>query len=292
MRAIREFAYAKINLYLDVTERRNDGFHNIKTVMHTLSLKDTVTVRVQNCAETKISMKLRASHPLPVDSKNIAYQAAARYLEAAGINAQVEIELEKCIPVAAGLAGGSSDAAAVLRAMNRLFNRHFSRKALLNLASEMGSDVAYCLVGKTMLCEGRGEIMTEIPSKLYLNAVIAIADEHVSTPLAYASLDEYYSNFDGSVESRSGDSYDLLIDSLSKNELPCELYNIFESVILPKCPGAEAIKSKLLDLGANAAIMSGSGPSVFGIFASGEDATRAKDALLKEGYRAFACHTV
>lgn len=292
MRAIKEDAYAKINLYLDVEERRADGFHNVKTVMHTLSLKDTVTVRIHPASETKITMKIRAPHPLPNDSKNIAYQAAARYLEAAGISAQVEIELEKNIPVAAGLAGGSSDAAAVLRAMNRLFNRHFSRRALLALASEMGSDVAYCLVGKTMLCEGKGEIMTEIPTNLSINAVIAIANEHVSTPLAYASLDERYSNFDGSVESCGGDCYDALIESLAKNQPPKALYNIFESVILEKCQGAAAIKARLLDLGALSSMMSGSGPSVFGIFASEEAATRAKDELLNEGYRAYSCHTV
>ena len=292
MRAVKEYAYAKVNLYLDVTARRPDGFHDVKTVMHTLSLSDTVTVRATPAADCRVTLRLRPAHPLPTDSTNIAYQAAIFFLEASGITAHVDIELEKNIPVAAGLAGGSSDAAAVLRAMNRLFNRHFSRRALIDIASRMGSDVAYCLVGKTMLCEGRGEIMSEILPRPQLNAVIAIADEHVSTPLAYRALDEYYSNFDGTVRSCSGGSYESLIASIAAGEPPAELFNIFESVILPKCPGASYLKGRLTELGAIASAMSGSGPSVFGIFASEEKALAAKDAFACEGYRAFACHTV
>ena len=148
MTVVKELAHAKVNLYLDVISRREDGFHDIKTVMHSISLADTITVSLSASKETSVRLQIVGNRHLPTDMKNLAVRAALLYLEKSGINASVEIKLEKCIPVAAGLAGGSSDAAAVLRAMNRLCGKMFSEKALYSMAAELGSDVPYCIYGK------------------------------------------------------------------------------------------------------------------------------------------------
>jgi 4-diphosphocytidyl-2-C-methyl-D-erythritol kinase len=156
MNAAKEKAYAKINLYLDCLGIRDDGFHEIKTVMHSVTLADTVTVVVLSRDKRNIRLQLVGNRYLPTDSKNLAYSAAALFMERAAIDADILIKLEKHIPVSAGLAGGSTDAAATLRALNRLFGKRFSDKALLAMAAELGSDVPYCLVGGTALLRQRG----------------------------------------------------------------------------------------------------------------------------------------
>ena len=189
MNACKEMAYAKINLYLDCIGTRSDGFHEIKTIMHSLSLGDAVTVMVVSRDRQSIRMHLDGNRHLPTDSKNLAYSAAALFLERAAINADILIKLDKKIPISAGLAGGSSDAAATLRALNRLFGKCFTEKALLSMAAELGSDVPYCLLGGTALCEGRGERITRLDSSIKLHTVVAVDNEHISTPMAYRMLD-------------------------------------------------------------------------------------------------------
>ena len=189
MRAVKEKANAKINLYLDVISKREDGFHDVKTVMHSVSLSDEVTVIYSPSDTQNIRISLKGNRFLPTDDKNLAYKAAKLYLDSAAMRADIDIILDKHIPIAAGLAGGSSDAAATLRAMNKLFDKMFSEKALFKMAEKIGSDVPYCLYGKTALCEGRGEIITKLPDTLKLNVVIAVANEYVSTPMAYSELD-------------------------------------------------------------------------------------------------------
>jgi 4-diphosphocytidyl-2-C-methyl-D-erythritol kinase len=161
------------------------------------------------------------------------------------------------------------------------------------MGAELGSDVPYCVMGKTAFCEGRGELMTRIDTDLKLNAVIAIADERVSTPEAYSALDALYSNFDGSVKSE-GDKYLARINTALAQGTLCEgsLYNIFEAAVLPTCSGASTLKKELLELGAISSMMSGSGPSVFGIFENKTDAENAAARLLEKGYRAYSAQTV
>ena len=292
MRAVKEFAYAKINLYLDVLAKREDGFHDIRTVMHTVSLCDDVTVSVANSGRIGIKLIVDGGKWIPSDSKNLCYVAAEKFLVATGISADVTIKLKKRIPVSAGLAGGSADAAAVLRALNRVLDRPVTDKRLLDIAAEIGSDVPFCLIGGTALCEGRGELMTRLPSGLSLYAVIASSGEHVSTPVAYSLVDKMYSDFDGSVKTDGEEHLEALIKSIDVQSLPSALYNVFESAILPTCPGAEHLRQRLISLGATHAMMSGSGPSVYGIFSDLCDAERAAKELVAEGQSAFVTKSV
>ena len=288
MKTIKEKANAKINLHLDVLSKREDGFHDIRTVMHSVTFGDTVTVTTAPAEETTVTMSVEGNRFLPTDARNLAARAAYLFLERAGIKATVNIELVKRIPVAAGLAGGSSDAAAVLRALNRLYGRFFSISALNELASELGSDVVYCLYGKCALCEGRGEIMTRLNVNVPGYVVIAIGNEHMSTPTAYKSLDTLYSDFDGTHPTGGEEHFARLMPALRENKIDPEgMFNVFEEAILPLCPTAKAIRARLVELGARAAMMSGSGPSVFGIFDTLDQAVYACMELRKQRYRAY-----
>lgn len=292
MRAVKETAYAKVNLHLECINRRDDGFHDIRSVMHSLSLCDEVTVMLQGRDKSNIRVQVDGNPRLPIDKKNLVYSAAELFLTRMAIRADVLIRLDKRIPVAAGLGGGSSDAAATLRALNRLFDKPCTERALLALAAELGSDVPYCLLGGTALCEGRGERITRLDSSLDLHAVIAIADEYVSTPQAYAALDLAYSNFDGTVPHSADDEFSSLMSYISGGERPAGLYNVFESVITARCDGARTLKARFCELGAELSLMSGSGPSVFGIFATEAEAERAAEILRSEGYRAYVGNSI
>lgn len=288
MKTIKEKANAKINLYLDVLSKREDGFHDIRTVMHSVTFGDVVTVTVAPANETVVTMSVEGNRFLPTDGRNLAVRAAHLFLERAKITASVDITLVKRIPVAAGLAGGSSDAAAVLRALNKLYGRIFAIPMLNEIAAELGSDVVYCLYGRCALCEGRGEIMTRLNVDLPGYVVIAIGNEHMSTPTAYKSLDTLYSDFDGTSRTGGEASFARLMPALrEKNIDPEGLFNVFEAAVLPMCPTAANIRKRLVELGARCALMSGSGPSVFGIFDTLDDAVFACMALRKEKYRAY-----
>ena len=293
MPTVKENANAKINLYLDVLSKRDDGFHDIKTVMHTVAFGDRITVTSEPASETSIHLFSNGSRYLPTDSRNLAYRAAEMFLAKAAINANVEIVLDKRIPIAAGLAGGSSDAAAVLRALNKIYGKLFSIKALNAIAAELGSDVVYCLYGKTALCEGRGERITKLYNFPELFVVIAVANEHVSTPAAYKQLDALFSDFDGSIPTGGEEHFSILMNSVKNGNLDNGgLFNVFEQAVLPECKGASAIKSRLVELGARAAIMSGSGPSVFGLFSNLDEAKSACATLRREKFKAYYARSV
>lgn len=294
MKAVKERAYAKINLALNVVGRRGDGFHDVETVMHAVSLSDEITVEVSPSRHPEVALRFVGDCRLPTDERNIAVKAARLYLDRAGLTDSVRITMTKNIPVAAGLAGGSTDAAAVLRAMNRLYGKRFSDKALLSLAAELGSDVPFCICGGTALCLGRGERIELLPYVNGLNFVIAIADgEHVSTPSAYSELDALYSNFDGSVQNDGKLLTERLLASVKRGSIDLSsLYNIFEEAILPGCEGASAIKARMQELSALGTLMSGSGPSVFGIFDTEEAAAVAERDLIARGYRAYRATSV
>ena len=293
MIAVKEQAYAKINLYLDVLSKRDDGFHDVKTVMHTVSLSDEVTVYVKHSDRTSVRLTVIGHPKLPTDSRNLAVRAAELFLHSTLISADVDIRLVKRIPVAAGLAGGSTDAAAVLRALNKAFKRPLTEKRLLSLAAELGSDVPYCVLGGTALCYGRGELIERLPERLDLNVVVAVADEHVSTPWAYSALDALYADFKGERTDSADVYFDALMTSLDTGKLSKEnMFNVFENAIFPTYHGAEDIKNKMYELGATHSLMSGSGPSVFGIFTDQKAAEAAKKHFEKCGIRAYSASTV
>ncbi len=289
MNTVKEVAYAKINLFLDVSSRREDGFHNLHTVMHHISLCDELTIYLRPSKTTSIKMFVEGAVHVPVDNKNLAYRAVELYMTHLGVNGAIEIHLKKNIPVGAGLGGGSADAAAALRAMNRLYKRALSPSTLLSLAQTLGSDVPFCLNMKTAYCSGRGEIMTPIVVPKTFHFVIAIANEFISTPKAYEALDIKYSNFDGSVPYGCDNVLPKLLNYVfyptTKEKLL--LYNIFEDAVLPLCKGAQAIKKTLLSFSPLGVLMSGSGPAIYAVFESMAYAIQAKDALLAAGYRAF-----
>ncbi|MBQ7333154.1 MAG: 4-(cytidine 5'-diphospho)-2-C-methyl-D-erythritol kinase [Clostridia bacterium] len=293
MRIQKERANAKINLYLDVVSTREDGFHDIKSIMHAVSLCDEISVKYIPSKTTYIRLFVEGNRFLPTDSKNLAYRAAALFLEKASLTAGIEITMHKNIPVAAGLAGGSADAAAVLKALNKIFGKLFSDKALSLIGAELGSDIPFCLYGKTALCEGRGEIVTKLPDSLKMHFVIALGNEHVSTPTAYKRLDEIYSNFDGSVKTGGENRYSKLLDDMKNGILTQDaLFNVFEPAVLQICPNAEKIKSQLSELGALATLMSGSGPSVFGVFSSKESALSAIKELHLCNVNAYYAYSI
>ncbi len=288
-----EKAYAKINLYLDVISKREDGFHGIRSIMHSVDLFDELTFDFSESDTVDVTIEISGDDTLPKDDKNLAIKAVKKYLEHIGQTAKVHMTLEKNIPSSAGLAGGSSDAAAALRAMNRYYNDRLSADELISLAAQMGSDIPYCLLGGTVFCEGRGELLSDLNSPKPVSFVIALGEQSVSTPVAYSQLDKLYSNFDGTKVS-SGNAHLLaLLEGLSKGELSSgELFNIFEEAIIPELSEIANIKERLLSLGASAALMSGSGPSVFGIFDNDDSAAKAEQILKNEGLFAKAVKSV
>ncbi len=286
-----ESAYAKINLFLDVTGKMENGFHSISSVMHTVSLKDDISVELVRPREKMITLYVKGDYYLHCGDKNLAYRAAEAFMHAYGEEFPVHISMYKRIPVAAGLAGGSSDAAAVLRALNRAKNKPFTVSELCKIGETLGSDIPYCIRGRTHLCEGRGELLKKIENSLSFDIVVAIANEHVSTPVAYGKLDEMYDNFK-TISLTSQEKVKNVMSALEKGDkdtLCRNLYNVFEGVVLPDCPGACTLKEKMQSLGALATLMSGSGPSVFGIFPDSESAQKAAEAI---GENAYVVHSV
>jgi len=277
-----EKAYAKINLTLDVTGKRADGYHEIRTVMQSVSLCDTISV--ERAEEITVSANKKA---IPADKSNLAYIACEKFFEAAGIRGGANVYIKKHIPVAAGLAGGSTDAAAVLRALNRLYKTGFSTEELCEIGASFGADIPYCVRGGTALCEGIGEVITVLPKLPRLNIVISIGGEGMSTPVMYAEIDKRQSlpniDTDGMVRA---------IQAQNISGIVARLGNVFEEICAEKRPFVSAIKALMLKNGALGAAMSGSGPSVFGVF-SNKTAAEACAKLLKNmGYYAFHCTTV
>ena len=286
---VYERAYAKINLYLDVTGRTDDGFHALRSVMQTVGLYDAVSVEAVPSAEPSVSISLRGRYRVPVGEGNLCHRAALAYMEVAALPMRVHISLDKHIPVAAGLGGGSADAAAVLRALNRLTRRRLAAERLLAVAASLGSDVPFCLLGHTRLCEGRGERMQVLTPCPMLPTVIVPSPERVSTPAAYAALDHAFGGF---ADAREHGDLAAMLRALANRDpsaVTRALYNIFEPVVLSGCPQAAEHRERLLALGARAVLMSGSGPTLLGFFDSEEEAAAAASSL---GPRAVATHTV
>ena len=276
----RQKAYAKINLTLDITSVLPDRYHGIFTAMQTVDLYDDVTVETTQAPGITLTCD---NGTIPCDERNTAYKAAAYFSEAAGITEGVQIRIEKRIPSQAGLAGGSADAAAVLRAMQEIYPDKLPEQALFDIAFRIGADMPFCLAGGTRLCLNKGEVMAALPC-LDAWAVIVKPEEDVSTKEAYA-------RFDSAADLFHPNNNEFLFYA-AKGEYRKALayaYNTFEA--LCEVPSGEVIKSALYAGGAYYAAMSGSGSAFFGLF---EDEARAQAAAetLKASFRqVFVCRT-
>lgn len=263
-------AHAKINLSLDVLSRREDGYHNLQMIMQTIQLHDTV-----NVSEIQTGIEIQCQAPyVPNNSSNIAYKAAELLLGSYKINKGVRIVIDKKIPVAAGLAGGSSDAAAVLKGINTLFNLGIELSELMKIGKTIGADVPYCLLGGTALAEGIGEKLTPIKPLENIPLVLVKPKIGVSTAWVYKNL-----NLDNI--SIRPDTKELItaIEEGNIRFVAENMSNVLESVTAPRYPIIDKIKKDLTDKGAIGSMMSGSGPTVFGIFENSTTAQAAKKAL-------------
>lgn len=286
--ALTILAPAKINLFLDVLGIRDDGYHDISSIMQSVSLFDEVTVKLSpshaenyvislNCSGTP----RRSDTLLPCDEKNLAYKAASAYLDYIGADSvKANIFIEKNIPVSAGLAGGSADAAAVLILLNRLSGDILNVETLCKIGRKIGADVPFCIhsgiYGGAMKAEGIGDILTEhesLASDVFI--VICAFDIEISTPWAYREIDRLREN-----------------GYIYKSDTADRLYNSFEDAVIPYHPIIGEVKQKLIDSGAYGALMSGSGASVFGLFSDENTALSAAELIQNQvsDVRTFVCN--
>ena len=275
-------ANAKINLTLDILRRREDGYHDLQMVMQSVSLADELTVTP---ARGGVGTAVSDLHFLPTGGKNLAQMAAAAFRAATGLGGEVDVSIRKHVPVCAGLAGGSADAAAVLHAMNRLTGAGLSPVELAKIGERVGSDVPFCVLGGAALAEGRGERLTPLPALPPCRIVICKPPFSISTPQLFARV-----NVRKIVRRPDTAGVTAALAAGDLAGVARRMYNVFEDVLQPRrLAEINEIKSALIDCGALGASMSGSGPSVFGLF---EDGARAQDACsrLRESYRdVFLC---
>lgn len=281
MAATEVFAYAKLNLSLDVLNKRPDGYHEMKMVMQTVSLRDRLTVETGTGRPLEMRSNLGF---LPADEHNLAAAAALALCRETGTDpGGLSIRLDKSIPVCAGMAGGSADAAAVLRGLNELLGLGLSQTRLEKIGALVGSDVPYCVGGGTALAEGRGEVLTPLPPLPRCHVVLCKPAFSVSTPELFRALD-------GCRIRRRPDTAGLT-EALAAEDLPGvarRMYNVFEHV-LPQRRYQEicAIKNSLIQHGALGASMSGTGPTVFGLFDRQQAAEDAWSALRAQYQETF-----
>ena len=286
MQALSTNAYAKINLTLDITGRRDDGYHTLESVMHTVSLCDRVLVRLHDEGE---GVTLGCNLPyLPRDGRNLAVRAAALFWERSGLPPRrVEIHIKKAIPVGAGMAGGSTDAAAVLRLLNRMAGFPFSRQALAALALELGADVPFCLrIGAALAC-GIGEKLKPAPALPPCHIVVCKPPVSVSTKRAYELIDACHDLLHPPAEAMLA-----ALESGSFDAVCAALGNSMAGPIEGEKPQIADIRRQLLALGAGGAMMSGSGSAVFALFREKAAAEEAACALGGQWREVFLCKPV
>ncbi|MHA0857605.1 4-(cytidine 5'-diphospho)-2-C-methyl-D-erythritol kinase [Paenibacillus sp. CMAA1364] len=266
-----EKAPAKINLMLDVLHKRPDGYHEVEMVMTMVDLADRLEM-VELPRDT-IIISSQVGY-IPLDEKNLAFKAARLIKDRYDVNKGVHIHLDKKIPVAAGLAGGSSDAAAALRGLNRLWGLHIPMQELQQLGAELGSDVPFCVTGGTALATGRGEVLTSIPNPPQCWVVLAKPPIHVSTQDVYGRF-----NAQQIVKHPSATDMIQAIRSGSFHDVCDQLGNVLEDVTLQLHPEVQQIKEAMMRLGADGTLMSGSGPTVFGLVSKQSKVSRIYNGL-------------
>ncbi|MDD6291626.1 MAG: 4-(cytidine 5'-diphospho)-2-C-methyl-D-erythritol kinase [Lachnospiraceae bacterium] len=260
-------ALAKINLGLDVVRRREDGYHEVRMVMQTIHLYDRLTIQKSQTPGIQIHTNLSF---LPVNENNLVYRAGKLLMDEFGITDGVTVNLVKRIPVAAGMAGGSTDAAAMLYGLNQVFDLGLSRRELMERGVKIGADVPYCIMRGTALAEGIGEKLSVLPPMVKCPVLIAKPSVSVSTKFVYQNLQLDANTMHPNI--------DALIRDIRKQDLDgicADMGNILETVTIPQYPVIAQIKEQMIKSGAAAAMMSGSGPTVFGLFRDEETARHA-----------------
>lgn len=268
-------AMAKINLGLDVIRKRDDGYHEVRMIMQTIKMYDVLDIRKKKTQGISLSTNLPY---VPSDEKNLVYKAAKLLMDEFDIKEGISMRLFKFVPVAAGMAGGSSDAAAAFVGVNRLFRLGLSQEELMERAVQIGADVPYCIMRGTALAEGIGEKLTPLPAMPEGYVLIGKPGINVSTKTAYENLNlaaiEQHPDIDGMIRDiRNKDLYSMTE----------KMVNVFEPGLMKKYPVIQEIRDFMEEKGALKAMMSGSGPTVFGIFDSKEKMNAAASALKKTG---------
>lgn len=264
-------ALAKINLGLDVVRRREDGYHEVRMIMQTIQLYDRLDIK--RTQEPGIQIQTNLSF-LPVNENNLIYKAAKLLMDEFSITDGVSVKLDKRIPVAAGMAGGSTDAAAMLIGVNRLFSLGLTKRQLMERGVQIGADVPYCIMRGTALAEGIGEALSPLPPMVKCPVLIAKPSISVSTKFVYQNLKLDDTTIHPDV--------DRLIDDIkAKNlhDIAAHMGNVLETVTIPNYPVIDEIKKHMLSNGAVGAMMSGSGPTVFGLFDDEDTAKKAYKAM-------------
>lgn len=264
-------ALAKINLGLDVVRRREDGYHEVRMIMQTIHLYDRLDII--RTKEPGIQIQTNLSF-LPVNENNLIYKAAKLLMDEFSITDGVSVKLDKRIPVAAGMAGGSTDAAAMLIGVNRLFSLGLTKKQLMERGVQIGADVPYCIMRGTALAEGIGEALSPLPPMVKCPVLIAKPSISVSTKFVYQNL-----KLD---DTTIHPDIDLMIEDIkAKNlhDIAAHMGNVLETVTIPNYPVIDEIKKHMLSNGAVGAMMSGSGPTVFGLFDDEDTAKKAYKAM-------------
>lgn len=264
-------ALAKINLGLDVVRRREDGYHEVRMIMQTIHLYDRLDIK--RTQEPGIQIQTNLSF-LPVNENNLIYKAAKLLMDEFSITDGVSVKLDKRIPVAAGMAGGSTDAAAMLIGVNRLFSLGLTKRELMERGVQIGADVPYCIMRGTALAEGIGEALSPLPPMVKCPVLIAKPSISVSTKFVYQNL-----KLD---DTTIHPDIDRLIDDIkAKNlhDIAAHMGNVLETVTIPNYPVIDEIKKHMLSNGAVGAMMSGSGPTVFGLFDDEDTAKKAYKAM-------------
>lgn len=272
-------AYAKINLMLDILSRLENGYHDLFMIMQSVSLYDTVSV--EKAAGKEITITCDAPS-IPTDEKNIAYKAAKAFFDYTGIDSGIAIDIKKSIPHAAGLAGGSTDGAAVIMAMDKIFSTKLKEKDIIAIGSKVGADVPFCALGGTMLAQYTGTVLSHLPDLDLPYIIIVKPTQDVSTAQAYAAFDtaERVRHLDksGMLQAVLSGDYDKIYEKVD---------NVFEQFI--DVTERVIIKDIMRKHGAKCTCMSGSGPSVFGIFTDRESAEKCLSALWKDYPQSYLC---
>ncbi len=288
-----DLAYGKINLHLDVLNRMENGYHNVESIMQSVSLCDKITLTIDDLPKNEecIIEIITSDGKIPNDKTNLVYKCAKKLLDYANIRAKKCIfTIEKSIPIAAGMAGGSSDGACAMKLLNTALGEVLSYDELCKIGAQIGADIPFCLTGGTCICRGIGEKITPINAFKDVYLVSAIDHSSVSTPLAFSMLDERFGT-----DCTSSKSIKDMVYAIENNDISSVaslLYNKFEQVIIPINKNVQKIKDIMLENGALGALMSGSGPSVFGIFMDEITQKRAYESLKNCSINAFLCKTI
>lgn len=284
MKKITINAHAKVNLSLDVLRRKENGYHELEMIMQQISLKDIVTITETN----KNTIEIKCNNPnVPTDHKNIAHRAASVISERYNKNTGLVIDIEKNIPVSAGLAGGSTNAAAVLVGLNEIWNLQLTTQELMAIGLELGADIPFCIMGGTALAEGIGEKLTPLPSFKNKHLLLVNPDISVSTADVYKSLDI------DNIKNRP--QTELLIEAIERDDqytVAKNMKNVLESVTIEQLPIISEIKEMMIEQGAIGSLMSGSGATVFGIFETHSQLEKCKTQIEKQFKTTIATTTI